>query len=139
VTVSTDRAPETDAPDPYRLGKGVIPKRYDVELTPDLDAATFAGRVTIAINVAGPTTSIVLNAIELNILATTVDGADATWSLDEATERMTITTVAPLAAGTSSIEIEFTGILNDKLRGFYRSTFVDRGGQDVQLNRIEHD
>ena len=130
MTVSTDRAPETDAPDPYRLGKGVIPTRYDVELTPDLDSATFAGRVTIAIDVAEPTTSFMLNAIELDILATTVDGADAAWSLDEATERMTITTVAPLAAGTSSIDIEFTGILNDKLRGFYRSTFDDDDGNE---------
>ena len=130
VTVSTDRAPETDTPDPYRLGKGVVPSRYDVELTPDLGAATFAGRVVITVDVVEPTSSIVLNAIELDILATTVNGATATWSLDETTERMTITTAEPVTAGSATIDIEFTGILNDKLRGFYRSTFVDGDGNE---------
>ena len=33
--------------DPYRLPRSAAPRRYDVELTPDLTTATFAGRVTI--------------------------------------------------------------------------------------------
>jgi hypothetical protein len=35
--------------DPYRLSKAVIPRRYEVELTPDLAAATFSGSVSIAV------------------------------------------------------------------------------------------
>ena len=39
--------------DPYRLPRAAIPTRYDVELAPDLDAATFDGRVEIRVDVAG--------------------------------------------------------------------------------------
>lgn len=119
---------DPDRPDPYRLGKNVVPERYDVELTPDLDAASFAGSVTIATSVAEATGTIVLNAVELDILSATVNGAAVEWSLDAATERLTLTTATPIPAGPATIAITFTGILNDKLRGFYRSTFVDGDG-----------
>ena len=32
------------------------------------------------------------------------------------------------SAGNSTLHLEFTGILNDKLRGFYRSRFTDDDG-----------
>ncbi len=41
---------------------------------------------------------------------------------------MIVTPSAPIAAGTTTLAIEFAGILNDKLRGFYRSTYVDDDG-----------
>jgi puromycin-sensitive aminopeptidase len=130
VTVAPDLAPESATPDPYRLGKNVIPNRYDVELTPDLAAASFTGTVTIAVDVASETTEIVLNAIELEIGSAAVGGQPATWALDEASERLTLTLDAPIPAGPATVEISFTGILNDKLRGFYRSTFVDGDGNE---------
>ena len=34
----------------------------------------------------------------------------------------------PSTIGDATIDIEFTGTLNDKLRGWYRSTFVDADG-----------
>ena len=43
-------------------------------------------------------------------------------------DRLVVTPAAPIAAGTSTLAIEFAGILNDKLRGFYRSTYVDEDG-----------
>ncbi len=82
-------------------------------------------RVSIAVDIVEPTSRIVLNAVELAITAASVNGAAASWTLDESTERLTLSTVEPVAAGRATIEIGFTGILNDKLRGFYRSTFVD--------------
>jgi len=120
----------TPASDPYRLGDDVLPRHYDVELTPDLDAATFRGTVTIRAEVVVPTATVVLNAVELGIESVTIDGADAAWELDEATERLTLISAEPMPAGEVSITIAFTGILNDKLRGFYRSTFVDDGGTE---------
>jgi len=66
----------------------------------------------------------------LDITACTVGDAVVTWTLDETTERMTIGTAESVAAGPASLTIEFTGILNDKLRGFYRSTFVDGDGNE---------
>jgi puromycin-sensitive aminopeptidase len=116
--------------DPHRLSKAVLPRRYDVELIPDLAAATFTGNVSIAVDVVEASPSITLNATELDILSCTVDGASTTWSLEPDTERLVITPARAVGPGPASIEIGFTGILNDKLRGFYRSTFVDEDGNE---------
>ena len=116
--------------DPYRLPAGVQPTRYDVRLRPSLGAATFAGSVHIALDVEEPTETLVLNADELTIGRCEVDGAAATWQLDSATERLLVTPDVAIQPGTSVLTIEFDGVLNDKLRGFYRSTYVADDGTE---------
>ena len=115
---------------PYRLPRHITPKRYDLELTPDLAAATFTGEVVITLQVHAPGNVIVLNAKELGINSVRVDGAPAKFELHAETERLVITTDNTLNPGTSSLSISFTGILNDKLRGFYRSTYTDDAGNE---------
>jgi puromycin-sensitive aminopeptidase len=111
---------------PYRLTRTVLPSRYQVSLVPDLDNASFTGSATISADAVETASEIVLNAIELQIHSVSVNGEDATYSLNEDLERLIInTSVTP---GALTIDITFTGILNDKLRGFYRSTFVDDSG-----------
>ena len=116
--------------DPYRLPRHVRPTRYDVRLRPALDAATFTGSVVIALDVDDEATVLVLNCDEIDIGACTVDGDAATWELDATTERLKVFPRTALAAGQHRLEIDFEGVLNDKLRGFYRSTYVDSGGAE---------
>jgi puromycin-sensitive aminopeptidase len=116
--------------DPYRLPRGAVPTRYDVELAPDLAAATFDGRVEVAVEVVEPVEELVLNAIELDIAEVRVDGSDVQWHLEPDTERLVVSPVGGLQPGTVSLVVSFTGTLNDKLRGFYRSTFKDEGGTE---------
>jgi len=111
---------------PYRLPRSVVPHRYTLALEPDLAAATFVGHVIIDANVNEPVQQIVLNAIELDVSEVKVGGRVAPFVLDEATERLVIDVADE--PGTTAIEITFTGILNDKLRGWYRSTFTDADG-----------
>lgn len=67
-----------------------------------------------------------MNAKELTIHSVTVNQSPAAFSLHQDTERLIIdTSVTP---GSCEITVSFTGILNDKLRGFYRSTFTDESG-----------
>lgn len=115
--------------DPYRLPRHVVPHRYDITLEPHLDNATFDGRVVINVDVTTPTRLIALNAIELDIAGAFVDGHAAAWSLDQATERLFLELDREQSAGPASIDITFRGTLNDKLRGFYRSTYTDEAGQ----------
>ena len=122
-TIRAVTATATPTLDPYRLPRAAIPTRYDVELVPDLEAGTFDGRVDIRADVQEPTADLVLNAVDLDILACRVDGADAAWRLEPATERLVVTPNAPLEPGPVTLTIEFAGVLNDKLRGFYRSTY----------------
>ena len=53
---------------------------------------------------------------------------EVTYELDESTERMIIRAASDLPPGRAVLTIEFDGVLNDRLRGFYRSTFTDDAG-----------
>ncbi|KAK1282763.1 hypothetical protein QJS10_CPB22g00752 [Acorus calamus] len=50
-----------------RLPKFAIPKKYDLNLTPDLSSCTFTGSVQISIDVVDDTEFLVLNAADLSI------------------------------------------------------------------------
>jgi puromycin-sensitive aminopeptidase len=124
--------------DPYRLPRHVVPTRYDLRLEPDLKTFTFAGDETITLTVTETTRDIQLNAIELSIdRAEIADDSGhtlvATVALDEATERCRLTFAEPLKPGTWRLRIVFRGTLNDKLRGFYRSTYKDEAGRTHTL------
>ena len=114
--------------DPHRLPRHVVPKRYEVELEPDLGAATFTGRVVISAEATETTRRIVLNVAELEIRQVFVDGSPAPFSVDEENERLIIGSIDEISPGPIAIDVEFTGTLNDKLRGFYRSTYRDDDG-----------
>jgi puromycin-sensitive aminopeptidase len=119
--------------DPYRLPRNVIPTRYELRLTPDLASAGFSGTSTIHINVVEPTTEIVLNAAELQIdQATLADSSDearpCSVVLEETTERCRVAPAEPIVAGAWKLQLVFRGTLNDRLRGFYRSSYKDAGG-----------
>jgi len=124
---------------PHRLPRTVVPRRYDLTLEPDLAAATFAGEETVVVEVAEPTAEVVLNAAELEIDEATAEVAgadgplDAAVALDAGAERATLTFDRPLPAGEARLHLRFRGVLNDKLVGFYRSTFTDESGAERVL------
>ena len=119
--------------DPYRLPRQAVPTRYDLRLEPDLIHAAFAGEEIITLTVSQPTSDICLNAIELDIVSATIAGAsgqaqEATIALDEPLQRCRFTFATSLSPGIWKLTIAFRGRLNDKLRGFYRSTYKDEQG-----------
>jgi puromycin-sensitive aminopeptidase len=116
----------------------VVPRRYDLTLEPDLEAASFSGHEAVAVEVVTATTEVVLNAVEIEIDEATaeVPGSEplrASVALDDEAERATLTFSRPLPAGEATLHLRFRGILNDKLRGFYRSTFTDDTGVERLL------
>jgi puromycin-sensitive aminopeptidase len=117
----------TPSDDRYRLPRTVVPHRYTLALEPDLDAATFVGHVVIDCVASAAAGSVVLNAAELQIESVRVAGREVAFSTDEEAERLTLQ--QPVDEGPLAIEITFAGTLNDKLRGWYRSTFTDDSGQ----------
>ncbi len=119
--------------DPYRLPVSVTPSHYELAIAPDLRTCRFEGTTAITVTVHEPVREIVLNAIELDLhsaLVTDSSGRhqEATIVLDDALERATLTFPAPLATGAGTLTITSTGTINDRLHGFYRSTFTDADG-----------
>ena len=135
--IHTTREPTmTDHPiadDPYRLPRHVVPTRYELHLEPDLLARTFSGQETITLQVTRDTSEIVLNAAELDIFTALINGPAGVQqkghiTLQPERERCTIRFSIPLVPGTWRLALTFKGTLNDKLRGFYRSTYTDAEG-----------
>ncbi len=118
-----------DASNPYRLPRTVVPRRYVLRLEPDLDGFTFAGAVSVDLEVLEPVDEIVLNAAELEIADGDLNGTGlAGVDYDDEHERAVLRLGEAVSPGPARLNLSFTGTLNDQLRGFYRSTFTDGDG-----------
>ena len=133
MTQSTEASSGEEAD--YRLPGSVVPRRYDLTMEPDLASATFTGTEAVTVDVLEAVDEVVLNAAELEIDEAWMAGPedarlDATARLDEASERLTLALSGQAAPGSWTVHLRFRGVLNDKLRGFYRSTFKDGDGTE---------
>ncbi|RKP12682.1 peptidase M1, membrane alanine aminopeptidase [Piptocephalis cylindrospora] len=129
-------APTTTA-DRTVLPTEVHPTHYDLTLTPDLKAFTFTGYEEIQLVVDREVRKIVLNADEIEIqkakLIRLVGKTEETWDItdidyDKPKQQVTLLlpdTLHPGADAKPKLQIHFTGILNDKMSGFYRSSYDD--------------
>ncbi|HET9365976.1 MAG TPA: M1 family peptidase, partial [Candidatus Angelobacter sp.] len=124
-----------------RLPEGVTPEHYALTFTPDLQKATFAGEETIDVQVQKATSTITLNAAELQFQEATVTQREKTQtaqtSLSPEKEQATLAIAEALQPGPASIHIKFTGILNDKLRGFYLAHSKERNYATTQFESTD--
>jgi len=106
------RLPETARPDNYKL-----------TFTPDLETAKFEGDETIAIRVLKPTSEITLNAVDIDFHEVTIASGGTTQTAkitaQKEKEMVVLSVEKPLPAGSATVHITYTGILNDEMRGFY--------------------
>nr|CAD7444227.1 unnamed protein product [Timema bartmani] len=111
-----------------RLPQTVVPKHYGLLLKPDLKTFIFEGKETIDIQVKTSTNKIILNSLDLIIKSAeliqngkSIKPSDIALSVED--ETITLTFSEPLAIGGASLLFDFTGELNDKMKGFYRSKY----------------
>ena len=119
--------------DPYRLPTHVVPSAYRLRLVPDLEAATFTGTVEVDVHVNDATSDVVLNAVDLEITDAEIRSADGSSSTGEVTldaerDRATVSFPKEVDPGAHVLSLGFSGVLNDLLVGFYRSTYTDQTG-----------
>ena len=106
-----------------RLPGTVLPEHYTLAFSPDLEKETFRGRESIQVTITEPTKAITLHAAEIEFGEVTITAGGRTQTAkvttDAAKETATFTVPDTLAEGAATIQITYTGVLNDKLRGFY--------------------
>ncbi|MXX53810.1 MAG: M1 family peptidase, partial [Dehalococcoidia bacterium] len=118
----------------WKLPTDVRPTLYTLTLEPDLESFTFTGSETIAIEVDEPASLIAMNSSEIAIQSATLSLSNGSEiqpesiTFDEEKETVTLAFTETVPVGAAELSIEFTGELNDKLRGFYRSTYTDVDG-----------
>jgi len=108
-----------------RLSGNVVPEHYTLWFAPDLEKETFRGRESIEVVLTEPTSAITLHAAEIAFGEVTITAGGRTQTArvttDTARETATFTVPQPIAEGRATIQVAYTGLLNDKLRGFYIS------------------
>ncbi|SPQ18710.1 e6161c0a-8b7d-450a-8963-9931011f78fc [Thermothielavioides terrestris] len=119
------------------LPANVIPRHYHVTLEPDFKKLTFDGTVVIDLDVAEDSKSISLHTLELDIHEAKITSGGHTVSSSPTVSYNEVTQVTKLdfddavvKGSKAQLEIKFTGQLNDKMAGFYRSTYKNPDGSD---------
>ena len=115
---------------------GVIPINYEIMFEPLFHNFKFNGEEIITLNLPKPTNSIKLDAAELSIKEShIIQGGKiipTKSSLNEKDEKLNIK-LAKKIKGKAKLSIKFTGTLNDRLLGFYKSQYKDKKGKTKYL------
>lgn len=116
----------------FRLPKEVIPIHYDLFMHPKLKEKTFSGKVTILIDVLDDRSTIALHQKDLNITSAKLktDGLEEDYEIEISSisdpskyEIFVISTKNELKPGLYYLSLEFDGSLQNKIVGFYSSTY----------------
>ncbi|XP_058786017.1 aminopeptidase M1-like [Vicia villosa] len=119
-----------------RLPNFAVPKRYDIKLKPDLIECRFSGSVAVNLEIVTATHFIVLNAAELTVANDAVSFTNRHSSkvfkpskveLFEDDEILVLEFSEEIPIGLGLLSIQFDGILNDRMKGFYRSKYEHNG------------
>jgi len=109
---------------------------YDLSFEPDLETFTFVGKEIISAVITKPTNTITIHAAELKIKKCQVESRNKSittkFTLDSKNETLTIK-LASTVSGPLKLLIDFDGVLNDRLVGFYRSQYKDKSGKTKYL------
>ena len=114
------------------------PSKYRIKLQPDLKNFTFDGEQSVDLLILEATSTIVLNSIDLEISNTTLHANGTTLTsksvtIDKDAETATLDFGETIQPGDARLEMVFTGELNDKLMGFYRSEYTSQDGETRYL------
>jgi aminopeptidase N len=103
------------------------PLRYEIAVTPDVEAATFAGEATITFEVTEPTQTVTMNALGLTVSSARVDNANADFVTNDEAQTLTLTTRRTLRQGRHTARIAYSGAIQDDAYGLFRVSYQDGG------------
>jgi tricorn protease interacting factor F2/3 len=108
----------------------IMPLNYRIRLIPDLSRFTFEGRVEVRLSLPETLIEVGLNAVELAIWGCSVKQADGvtpcSFRVEPKAEVVSVRLPEALS-GEITLCIDYTGRINDRMAGFYRSKFVHKG------------
>ncbi len=113
------------------LNMTIKPLNYRLSFEPDLRNFVFIGKEVLTFEVINSTDRLELDSVELEINNCEVLAANknivSSFKVEPTTEKLIINLKKELKNETYKLKIEFEGILNDKLAGFYRSKYIVSG------------
>ncbi|MFC5570656.1 M1 family metallopeptidase [Lysobacter yangpyeongensis] len=121
-----------------QLPRSVRPAHYDIAVTPDAQSLTFRGHVAITLDVLEPTTSIVLNAVDMTFSNASLAGPQGKTrapkvSVDADAQTATFAFDAPLAPGRYTLATDYTGRIGTQANGLFAIDYDTRAGRKRAL------
>ncbi|VDM46294.1 unnamed protein product [Toxocara canis] len=119
-----------------RLPELAKPSHYTITLAPDLGKFTFDGQETIDIDILKSTNHLKLHSSEINVKNASLVLADGSElknlsvQYDKRWTTITLNFPKEVNPQKAKVSLEFVGELNDKMRGFYRSSYKDAEGKE---------
>src|SRR6185295_9154546 len=106
---------------------GPRPTRYEISVTPNVEAASFTGeeRITIESDAALPV--VTMNALDIQVSRATIDGAGVGFDIHSDQQTLTLTPHHELSAGRHVITIAYSGKIYDNAYGFFRVEYEANG------------
>ncbi|MGV8922280.1 MAG: M1 family metallopeptidase, partial [Thermomonas sp.] len=130
-----------------QLPNNARPSHYAIQVTPHADKMAFDGKVSIDLQVLEPTTSIVLQAVNMtfaNSMLTTSGGKRgkpmaAKVSVDADNQTATFAFDKPLAPGNYTLSTNYTGVINTQANGLFALDYqTDSGKQRALYTQFEN-
>ncbi|QQV76222.1 M1 family metallopeptidase [Sphingomonas aliaeris] len=116
-----------------QLPTNVAPISYDIRITPDAKAMTFAGTEAITVDVREATRTITLNAADLTITTATFDGAKVAVAQDAELQQLTVTLPKAATKGVHELRFAWSGKINQSPLGLFA---IDYKNQDGSASRM---
>jgi aminopeptidase N len=122
-----------------QLPRNVRPTHYDIAVVPHADKLAFDGKAGIDLDVLEPTTSIVLNAIDMTFANTTLVPAGGgkalvpKVSVDAAAQTATFSFDQPLAVGSYRLATDYTGKIGTQANGLFAIDYATDSGEKRAL------
>ncbi|HUD31251.1 MAG TPA: M1 family metallopeptidase [Novosphingobium sp.] len=119
-----------------QLPRSVRPSHYDVTVTPDAKALTFAGKAAISVEVLEETRTITLQAADLSIakVALATSGGKAVGKplveIDAEAQTATFTFAKAVAPGSYVLSIDYAGKINTQAYGLFALDYKAADGSD---------
>jgi len=114
-----------------QLPSHISPISYNLNIKPDLESFTFSGDETIKININKEVNKITLHSKDIDIESASIgtkNKKQICTKITYNTEEETVTIYFKNKInGKSELHLTFKGIINDSLKGFYRSKYILNG------------
>ena len=110
--------------------QATYPSNYRIHLKPDLANFTFDGHCEIVFDAPEATDELTVNILEIALWSCRVlqndDFVDCAFNVNPAREEVRIDLPEPMS-GNIRLKIDYRGLINDKMAGFYRSKYANEG------------
>lgn len=123
----------------HRLPSFVKPVNYNIHLKPALNDGVFEGNLVITIKIDEAIESLLLDSSDLKVKKATickvgcdeqVVGVKEVVYLKEPIERLRLEFDKTVNVGEYDVKLDYLGVLNEKMRGFYRNKYHTKSGAE---------